>query len=190
MKPRYQRFIHCLLCAALLAFLFAVPVNAAETSGACGEDATWTLVDGVLTISGTGKTWDFRDDASRFDYHPCPWEGIKDEIREVIVEEGITYLGASAFMECANLERVSLPESLTVLESFAISYCRQLSECELPSHLEHLDDAEIQRDGPELRGYHRRTRNSLSVPRPGPGRHFLRPLQAQQRSPRPGSEVA
>ncbi len=138
MKRRYQRFIPCLLCVALLVFLFAVPVNAAETSGACGENATWTLVDGVLTISGTGKTWDFRDDASRFDYHPCPWEEIKDEIREVIVEEGITYLGAGAFTECANLERVSLPESLTVLESLAISYCRRLSECELPSHLEYL----------------------------------------------------
>lgn len=145
MKRQYQRFIPCLLCAALLVFLFAVPVNAAETSGTCGEDATWTLVDGVLTISGTGKTWDFRDDASRFDYHPCPWEEIKDEIRQVIVEEGITYLGAGAFMECANLERVSLPESLTVLESFAFYFCRKLSECELPSHLESIGQENFER---------------------------------------------
>ena len=145
MKRRYQRFIPCLLCSVLLVFLFAVPVNAAETSGTCGENATWKLVNGILTISGTGRTWDFRNDASWFDYHPCPWEEIKSAIRQVVINEGITYIGASAFYDCDNLVRVSLPESLTGIGAFAFTYCEKLSECELPSRLESIGQENFKR---------------------------------------------
>jgi hypothetical protein len=145
MKRRYQCVIPGLLCAVLLVFLFAVPAEAAETSGTCGENATWKLVNGILTISGTGRTWDFRNDASWFDYHPCPWEEIKSAIRQVVINEGITYIGASAFSDCDNLVRVSLPESLTGIGAFAFTYCEKLSECELPSRLESIGQENFKR---------------------------------------------
>ncbi|MBQ7301205.1 MAG: hypothetical protein IJW77_15370, partial [Clostridia bacterium] len=47
------------------------------SSGTCGENLTWTLVDGVLTISGTGDMYDY--DSTHWDYYPnvepAPWQG-------------------------------------------------------------------------------------------------------------------
>ncbi len=35
-------------------------VNLSATSGTCGDNLTWTLEDGVLTISGTGDMKDYQ----------------------------------------------------------------------------------------------------------------------------------
>ncbi len=41
--------------------------TAAATNNSCGEGVTWTLADGTLTISGTGRMTNFTKDA------PAPW---------------------------------------------------------------------------------------------------------------------
>ncbi len=142
MKRFGKRALTVLLCLAFCAALLPAGVLGAGTviaSGLCGDDVTWTLdSSGAMTLSGSGRTWDFRNDASRFDYHPCPWEEWKDSIRQVIVKDGITYIGASAFDSCENLERVSFPESLIQIEAFAFAYCRKLAEYTLPPKLESL----------------------------------------------------
>ena len=59
---------------------------AATGSGTCGDNLTWTLENGVLTISGTGEMWDF---ISSFGYpSSAPWEW--GDCRTIVLEEGIT----------------------------------------------------------------------------------------------------
>lgn len=57
-------------------------------SGACGESITWTLEDsGRLTVNGTGV----------LDVTEIPWDDYKEEIKSVVIGEGITELGPLTF---------------------------------------------------------------------------------------------
>ncbi|MDY4220887.1 MAG: leucine-rich repeat protein, partial [Candidatus Faecousia sp.] len=87
----------------------------------CGNDLTWTLEDGTLTISGTGEMYDF-----------CDWGGQKDQITKVVVEEGVTSIGDHAFDSCENLAEVVLPESLTSIGYSAFAYCLSLTSIVIP----------------------------------------------------------
>lgn len=88
----------------------AVPANA------CGENLTWKLENGILTISGTGDMWDYT-----YDYdNQCttaPWAQMS--YGQVILEEGVTSVGDLAFaFTYADLSRqpLVLPDSLRRLE--------------------------------------------------------------------------
>ena len=76
------------------------------TRGSCGDRAVWSFdpASGTFTISGTGDMWDYRADR--------PWLDLKDKIKKVIVEEGITHIGARSFDDFTNLVNVELPDSL------------------------------------------------------------------------------
>ncbi len=69
-----------------------------RTSRNCGENVTWDLTDGVLTISGTGDMDDYympiRDPDS---WRTAPWYTMRDLITKVVVEEGIEHVGDWAF---------------------------------------------------------------------------------------------
>lgn len=49
--------IVCLCILAALCFCVLLPGKtwAEEANGTCGENLTWELKDGILTISGTGE---------------------------------------------------------------------------------------------------------------------------------------
>lgn len=89
----------------------------AATSGTCGNNANWSYNTStkVLTISGTGAMSDYNT-YSGLAGNSAPWADYKTKagqaIETVIVEEGITTVGSSAFYGCSNLKTVSLPNSL------------------------------------------------------------------------------
>ena len=95
------------------------------TTGKCGKNATFNLVDGVLTISGEGKVEQF----------PIPWESQKENITAVVVEEGITAIQNMAFMGCTNLVSVTLPEESCYFVGYTFSGCTSLKEVELPKYM-------------------------------------------------------
>ena len=54
-------------------------------SGTCGDNLTWTLDDNsTLTISGTGKM---------YDYSEAPWYTYSSSITTAIIEDGVTSIG-------------------------------------------------------------------------------------------------
>ena len=115
-------------------------LNAAvRAEGQCGDSLTWSLSeDGMMTISGMGRMWDFRNDADYFDYHECPWEEMKDDITRVVFTEGISYVGADAFFGCNNLTNVEFADSIKEIGHFAFSYDRKLGNFTLPTNLESI----------------------------------------------------
>ena len=80
-------------------------VQAAETvnSGTCGDDPTWVLDDeGTLTISGTGEMEDYY-----MVINLSPWYSNNEDIISIIIEDGVTSIGDSAFYLCISLAKVT-----------------------------------------------------------------------------------
>lgn len=121
-------------------FIGTIAINAAAgQSGRCGESVTWQLDgNGTLTLSGTGATWDFRNDASYFDYHgEAPWQDYRDSIKSIQISAGITEIGASAFDFCNNLKSVTIPDTVQVIGPFSF-YATGLESINLPEGITYL----------------------------------------------------
>lgn len=106
----------------------------AAMSGACGESLTWRFDSGsgTLTISSTGAMYDY--------YGDRPWEDYVYQIRELVLEAGITYIGEAAFFGCTNIQSIELPSTVTGLGPAAFGNCYDLSEAILNEGLENLPD--------------------------------------------------
>ena len=86
-------------------------------SGACGDNLTWTLANGVLTISGTGPMWDYSETS------PAPWYDSSENITAVVIENGVTSIGNSAFFRCGNGGSLTIPNSVITIGEFAFAQC-------------------------------------------------------------------
>ena len=89
----------------------------AEKSGTCGPNLKWHLNDnGVLTITGKGEMIDYS-----YYYNRAPWYGY--DIKRIIIGDGITAIGSSAFAYCSELTSVTIPNSVTKIGYYAFSGC-------------------------------------------------------------------
>ena len=97
------------------------------TTGKCGENVTYSFDEstGVLTISGTG-------DMSQWPEDDSPWYA-DTRIKTLIIDEGVTSIGARAFQGCSNLSNVQLPNSLISIDSEAFYNCRSLTNITIPN---------------------------------------------------------
>lgn len=98
-------------------------------SGKCGDNAVWSLSDdGVLTISGSGDMYDYElyqaDDSQR-----VPWYSEREKIKFIIIEDGITGIGASAFSECNAVKNIYFPSSVKKISNNALLNCTSLKTC-------------------------------------------------------------
>ncbi|MGN0534317.1 MAG: leucine-rich repeat domain-containing protein [Eubacterium sp.] len=121
---------------AIALMLSSITVAAEETvvNGTCGENLIWTLdkESGLLEISGTGDMDDGR-----------PWldEVSFIYIYSVVIDEGVTSIGAQAFSNCQRLISVQLPSTLKTIGDDAFNYCIALPEIEIPDSVTSLGDS-------------------------------------------------
>ncbi len=98
-------------------------------------DINWSMdIDaGKLTLSGIGKTADYTSgtDAAK----AAPWFTYMDQIQELDVQEGVTYLGNRLFYGADNLTKVTLPDSLTSIGEGAFRECTKLKEITIPANV-------------------------------------------------------
>ena len=89
----------------------------AEDSGKCGDNLTWTLKDGTLTISGTGVMWDYDSSTNK---SPSTWR----EAKNLILDRGITSIGSYAFYDCSGFTGgLTIPEGVIEIGMWAFSGC-------------------------------------------------------------------
>ncbi len=110
----------------LLAVAASVGTMFAE-SGTCGENLTWDLTDGVLTISGTGAMKDYDDNSK------SPWYNNHSSITSVTIGTGVTSIGSWAFANCYSLTSVTIPNSVTSIGEVAFHKCSKLTSVTIPN---------------------------------------------------------
>ncbi len=95
-----------------------------DASGTCGADLTWTLVDGVLTITGTGSMTSH------------PWSSYKTSIKKVIIGGKTTNIYYDAFYGYSNLESVTIGSYVANIGNEAFYKCTSLKSITLPNSVE------------------------------------------------------
>lgn len=95
------------------------------------ENIIWTIdSEGTLNISGTGEM-----DLSE----GSPWKD-NTQIKNVIIDPGITEIGAFAFEGCTNLSSITIPEGLTYIGRYAFLRCSNLTQVSLPTGIKSIQE--------------------------------------------------
>ena len=97
-------------------------------NGQVGDDVWWSLSgDGTLTLSGTGPTWDYVSGYPGF-------YGNKSEIKNLVVEDGVTTLGKYLFDYLAALETADLGKDVELVDRFCFRNCSSLYRIRFRGH--------------------------------------------------------
>ena len=114
--------------AVLLVFTSFPYATLAEdelTTGSCGDNATYSFdtTTGTLTISGTGEV------KGNFDI------SIKNNVKSVLIEDGITSLDGYSFTAFVNMQSVVFPDSLISIGFAAFRGATGLTEINIPKNV-------------------------------------------------------
>ena len=125
-----KKAISILLCLCLALSVFTVVPFAASAAEVTEEsvgatsgttvDCTWALDDNdTLTISGYGAMGDYSSQKLNGTWiTTAPWGA---NIKTVIIEDGVTYIGSYAFYGCTGLTSITIPDSLANIEGDAFN---------------------------------------------------------------------
>ena len=119
----------------LIFTLLPVSALADTTSNKCGDNLTWALsYSGTLTISGTGAMNSYSSSKNTDgDYvTTAPWGKYYRLINRVVIGNGVTNIGGSAFQGCSSLTSVTIPDTVTWVDWFAFQDCIGLTSVTLP----------------------------------------------------------
>ncbi|MBQ8212842.1 MAG: leucine-rich repeat domain-containing protein [Clostridia bacterium] len=116
-----KKIFNVLFVLATLVILTVVAsfnISAETVGGACGDtynDATgkfdnaiWSFdtESGVLTISGKGKM-------GHWSWDNMPWYPYRNQIKSVVIEEGITHISENSFQYHTAMTEIFIPSSIT-----------------------------------------------------------------------------
>ncbi len=120
--------------------LAADSVNTAA-SGKCGENLTWELSGGTLTISGSGDmyTWDTAE--------YVPWYNQRQEIHRVVLSESVTSIGRVAFANCSSLSEINIPNGIRYIAAYAFVSCSSISRIKVPACCEFIGNHAFENSG-------------------------------------------
>ena len=134
---RMKKWLSLVLVLALvLAVLPAAGVQAAETSGTCGEGLRWIFDDasGELYIYGKGEMDSWPEVSGR------PWNDIREEITKVTMGHGVRSISPSAFFGFTNLTEVSIPYAVSDISSYAFGSCGKLERIDLQNSVHSIGE--------------------------------------------------
>ena len=93
-------------------------------SGKCGDNADWVLTDfGDLWIIGEGDMYDFKGNSPFYQY--------RDNIKRIVVADGITGISPCAFKGCDLAYEAYLPSTLETFGKGAFADCSSLDSIEV-----------------------------------------------------------
>ena len=124
----------------LLFCLFSFSAIHAENKWESEPDGMeWYLsVDGTLTVSKEG-------DMSNYDEGETPWDLQRDDIKKIVIKEGVTRIGDLAFGGCRNLTSVEIPNSVTSIGVRAFLECIHIPSIEIPNSVTSIEEQAFSR---------------------------------------------
>ena len=112
MKKTLSIILAILMIVTTIPFAFAADIVASGECGAEGGNLVWTLdSDGTLTISGIGEMCKINY------YTDQPWFYVREEVKNVVIQEGVTSIASDAFYVMSNIETITIPASVKTIES-------------------------------------------------------------------------
>ena len=134
-------------------------------SGSCGKNVNYELYDDyTLRIFGKGAMYNYNYiyTPQRM-YSDAPWSSWDSKIKSVVIEDGITRIGAysfymftsltevnipntitsigrEAFSNCTVLKKIDIPNSVTSIGAYAFWHCGSLAEVNIPDDIETIDE--------------------------------------------------
>ena len=125
--------------------VIADPVSLAdgEMTGNCGAEGnniTWQLTQNnqdnqnptyTLTLTGSGAMADYETQGT-------PWYNYRESITEIILPEGLTRIGKSAFLQTA-ITKVTIPDTVTSIGQNAFWNCNTI-DTEIPANVTELGE--------------------------------------------------
>ena len=118
------------LMALVLSVTMLVPSQAAYATEGQAEG------EGVETYVESGAA-----DADRFEIEDGVLKKYTGTDTEVVIPEGVTDIGQSAFCNCKSLTRVTIPDGVTNIGSFAFSGCSSLTSITIPKGVVSIGDS-------------------------------------------------
>ena len=116
----------------LAAIMLSMSLSISAESGTCGDNLTWDLTDGVLTISGSGAMYD--SDGTSWDmdlknlvHSGNPWYDYANSIKSILLSDELTTIGSYAFANCTHLTSITIPNSVTSIGESAFYGCEKLT---------------------------------------------------------------
>ena len=126
MKSIMQKSLFVILSLCVL-LICAYGVAVAETdvtivkSGSCGTYVTYQLdSEGTLTIQGKWAMNDYSYSQS------APWWNYKESIYNIVIKDGVTYVGDYAFHHCSSLTSITIPDGVISIGDYAFYGCSGL----------------------------------------------------------------
>lgn len=130
---KFTRILSLLtLCAVLIATFPTVALADDVLSGVCGENLTWTLDSGTLTISGSGEMENYSSNP--------PWVKHSDSITNIVLPDGLLSIGSYAFHHCSKFTKITLPDSVVTIGKFAFERCTALADIDMGSGVCTIED--------------------------------------------------
>ena len=132
---KFTKFMSLLLAMVMLVGVMVLPASAANVveGNIPNSNLTWQYDKDskTLTISGEGEMPD----------NPVSdktWSNYLGNIETVVIEDGVTSIGAYAFENCSKLKSVSIPNSVQKINVGAFRYCESLDNVELPDGIKFI----------------------------------------------------
>ena len=112
-----------------ICILNVLNINAEIYEGSCGTNVKYSLDTntGVLSITGTGEMSNFSSTGD------APWYAQKENIKSVIIADGVISIGSYSFFFCSNLISVTIPNRVTSIGSNAFYGCTDLISITIPN---------------------------------------------------------
>ena len=133
--PNKYFFMKKKLISLLFAIVASTSIMFAE-SGTCGANLTWNLSNGVLTINGTGDMYDYSMSSPS-------WDAYSSSIYSVVVEDGVTRIGAFAFNYYTILQNVTISNTVKSIGKCAFANTN-ISSIEIPNSVTEIGNASFQ----------------------------------------------
>ena len=119
---------------ATIGLFFATCLYASTPFG--NQGLSWSLENGVLTISKTGNGTGEMPDYTFG--NQTPWHSQKDAVVQLIIGEGVTCIGNYAFEKYTALTSITFSETVKNIGAYAFFNCTGLTSVTLPEGLESI----------------------------------------------------
>ncbi|MBR3525783.1 MAG: leucine-rich repeat protein [Lachnospiraceae bacterium] len=134
---------------------YVVETAITEQPGIPDQSGEWRYElseDGKAAITAYEGSEDVLSIPAEIDGHPVTGIGPSAfyncrDLKKVSIPEGVTDIGASAFSWCTDLEEADLPAGLSTIGEAAFSWCYSLESIVIPDSIRVIDDAVFTRSG-------------------------------------------